>query len=177
MCPSGAVGLMGPYVNMPFAKHLVEKIGVEPQVIRRREYKVANEKGKQRVWKRERRRRVVFCFLLSSPLLFSPSLPLSSPFSLIFSSLSLPSLFLLCLLSLVQSAMELFTEEKCTPANREQLELLYAGLYEEMVHGIAGARMLSEAKVKDIISKGKEIFVLKRRHENREEILFPGSNR
>jgi hypothetical protein len=43
MCPTGGIGLLGPYVNMPFAKQAADKVGVEPQVVKRKDYKV-NEK-------------------------------------------------------------------------------------------------------------------------------------
>jgi len=50
--------------------------------------------------------------------------------------------------------METFTEEKCTPANREQLEQIYGDLYAEMVSGMASGRVKTESQMRDIIAKG-----------------------
>jgi protease-4 len=53
-----------------------------------------------------------------------------------------------------KSALETFTNESISPANREALTALLGGWYEQMVAGIAADRKLDAAAVKALIDKG-----------------------
>ena len=53
-----------------------------------------------------------------------------------------------------KTAMNLLTETKMTPAHREEVETLLASMAEQIVHGIAEGRKLSEAEVREAINRG-----------------------
>lgn len=53
-----------------------------------------------------------------------------------------------------KSAMETFTEEHISPANKEEITALLGGWFEQMVDGIAADRKLDTATVKALIDKG-----------------------
>ncbi len=53
-----------------------------------------------------------------------------------------------------KSAMETFTEDHISPANKEELTALLGGWFDQMVDGIAADRKLDKAAVKDLIDRG-----------------------
>ncbi len=53
-----------------------------------------------------------------------------------------------------KSAMETFTDEQISPANKEELTALVGGWFDQMVEGIAADRKLTPAAVKALIDKG-----------------------
>ncbi len=44
ICPTGMVSVAGPYANIPFARQLLDKVGVHMEVMKKKDFKVRGKK-------------------------------------------------------------------------------------------------------------------------------------